>query len=252
MQALESCITQVNSECDAIFSHTTRDSEGIRDRLNSAKVDKLSTLEVDMTRLKADLIQIDDFEKQAGEAKASARDIYQFLLNYRRLQEQANVLAQKQIKTDININLEDFPHETEDRLQKLDRYDSLCTMINQKDDMLSFLLGERDRFQRQERDHIRNIKKLDKATHAEVEQWIRLTDKFSGSLKEFHLICKYCGAPLNQRNVNSFCETNERSLSPLRNRGRSRSSVFGAPGSGLHFFVKRDDDDSIHDEQTSI
>ena len=35
---------------------------------------------------------------------------------------QASVLAQKPIKTNIDIDLEDFPHETEDRLEKLERY----------------------------------------------------------------------------------------------------------------------------------
>ena len=55
MHALESTIAQVNAECDAILAHTTRDAEAIRDRLNSSKVDKLSTLEVDMGRLKVSL-----------------------------------------------------------------------------------------------------------------------------------------------------------------------------------------------------
>eukprot|EP01083_Nonionella_stella_P064910 169640_1 len=257
MRALEQAMASMNGAAETIHREILSDAQTIRDRLDSVKASKMATLEVDTNNLRADLRRISDFSAEMISAKSSARDLYAFLMRATELAEGAKRLAARPVKREINVTTDDFPKETRDRLEKLERYEQLRSLIKAKDDMLWFLLSERDRFQSQERVQVKHIKDLDRATNDEMQQWIKLTERFSGALQEFQLCCRYCGLPMNERNVNAYCEANcavRGSARGLHSRttGHSRRSSrgsrtteesdavekFGEPGTGLHHFIK--------------
>lgn len=99
-----------------------------------------------------------------------------------------------------------------------------------------------------------HIRQLDAAAQEEMNGWIQLTDRFSEELQQFRSSCRYCGAMLSAKTINTFCRENQiatdlnrSSFSSDRRGGTGRGGrfesegapsgdEFGASGSGLHFF----------------
>ena len=41
-----------------------------------------------------------------------------------------------------------------------------------------------------------------------MEQWVKLVDKYADKLKEFDLVCAFCGQHIAHNNINSECTEN--------------------------------------------
>jgi len=55
---------------------------------------------------------------------------------------------------------------------------------------------------------------IEKAAQDEINEWAKLTDKFSGELKRYQMICFYCATVVDESTVNSTCQANNRTQLP--------------------------------------
>lgn len=49
---------------------------------------------------------------------------------------------------------------------------------------------------------------MEKAAQVELQEWAKLTDKFTNELKKYQLVCYFCGATLDEKTVNKKCKDN--------------------------------------------
>lgn len=176
----------------------------------------------------------------------------------------ASILSNKLIKTEYNVDENDFPREIECRQDMLLKYNQLMNDHSIKDKFIDYLLIERKKCLETVNLQKNQISEIESLTKDEMKNWMDLTDRFVHSLETFKLKCVYCGIPLHQQSVNSFCELNNNEdiqemssknlLGNINQNGKNQSNQsnrqssnqllppsneneFGSKGSGLHYFV---------------
>lgn len=49
---------------------------------------------------------------------------------------------------------------------------------------------------------------METAAFDELQEWSKLTDKLTGELKKYQLVCYYCGVAMDDKTVNKKCKEN--------------------------------------------
>ena len=175
----------------------------------------------------------------------------EFLTKYTNLYERASILSNKYIKTDYSqiIDCNDFPQEIKCRKEMILSYNKLLNDHEIKNKFIDYMLSERKRLLKEIEKQNENMVEIENATKDEMKHWMELTDRFVTSLDSFKLKCCYCGIPLHQQSVNSFCELNTNNTDNEQETNENinkfnlstveeeRQQGFGTKGSGLHYFV---------------
>ena len=153
-------------------------------------------------------------------------------------------MSNKYIKSDYSaiVDCNDFPQEIECRKEMIMSYNQLLNDHEVKNKFIDFMLSERKNLQNEIAKQNENIAEIESATKDEMKHWMELTDRFVSSLDSFKLKCVYCGIPLHQQSVNSFCDLNvneeeEEHCSKKVDEDQNRNQEYGTKGSGLHYFV---------------
>ena len=223
---------QLELERASIERETRVDAESILDRLQMAAGRKAAILANDASMLRDDLESIDQFHQRVSILKATPREMHTFLQHSSETWQAAQVLASKPFKTELDVVLDDLPRETASRRALLEKTAEMQDIIHIKDQMVWFLLRQRQSWQQRQKEQDSQVEQLDQATQQEMTKWIELTDRFAVELQDFKMSCRYCGTRLNGDSVNSYCPDNG-SPSTVQVEG-----PYGQPGSGLHYFER--------------
>jgi hypothetical protein len=203
---------------------------GIVDRLKGAEGKKIAVIQNEMAHLQADIDRIETIAAHYEEIKG---DKVQFLLRSRNFREDVENILLKAFRTEIDQTPYDLPRELKDLREKLERKTVGNQLLKFKDEIIWRLFNERKN---------RETQSIDKFNHSvaqEIESWAKLTDKYSGELKKYQLICYFCAEPMGPLNLNKKCKINEAKQIPQGFNGFSQKKP--EPdflGNGRHFFAR--------------
>lgn len=239
---------------------------GILERLNSAQGTKLAILLNDLSEIQKDVNRIDDILRTLDElanptnmpgapplTKSSSGQTQQvqFLLRYKRLQEEIDYSITKQFKVDIKVIPNDLPRELAERRLETEEFQKSKNLLKMKDDMIFKLLDEKKR-----KDTFLTHQ-MDKETKKELDNWVSLVDSFAVELKKYQLICSFCGVHLDDIAVNTDCPKNPsitdvRDFVPPTHFYASTIPTKEFYANGRHFFVRPDEEMAEQDGNQSV
>lgn len=164
---------------------------------------KLAILQYESSILQKEVNKIQDIVNTVNDINMSdSPDMIAFLLRFKQINENVELSLAKPFKKSIDVPIDDFPRELDERRLKLEKYEKLKRLIKAKDDIIWNLIQERKAREEKE------VLKLKEKTHNEISEWAKLSDKYAMELKKYHLVCHFCGCYLEEHTVNSLCESN--------------------------------------------
>ncbi|GAB5372166.1 hypothetical protein AAMO2058_001642100 [Amorphochlora amoebiformis] len=241
MQRLDTTRSLLENQAAQIEAQTKRFYDETLDRLHKAKVEKTSRIDREGTEVQLELKEMDRLGQEIAEFKEArtGANMARYLSSDRQLQHRLAKILDAPARVPLDINPYDLPRD-HGRLHRLAReYEGTRRMIKVKDEMIGFLLKERNRLLHLHDASAKQVEVLNGAAKDEMKEWVRLTDRFAQELQEFKLVCRFCGIPLSRASVNSFCKYNRRRGWGSHNSGSEAlgdTPGFGAEGSGLHKF----------------
>jgi len=181
---------------------------GLLERLRVAEGVKLTVLNHEIALLQKDIEQINDIVRIVNELTGDNAEPLEFLLKCEKLNDMIEFTLTKPFNTKITVDAKDLPKELIDKRDKIDKINVVQTVVRMKDDVVYEMMKEH------EVQKVNIVSNITKAAQVEINEWTKLTDKFSDALKNFHKICFYCGCVLDERNVNASCNFNNRTILP--------------------------------------
>ena len=127
----------------------------------------------------------------------------------------------KPINNNIEINMNDFPREVEQKQMMLNIYEQLENLSKYKDEIIWRILMDKNKkiFNNEENknNYDENDFKINEETKIEIQKWAKLSDKYAAELQKYYLVCQFCGCILDENTVNTFCDKNNSSLAANNN-----------------------------------
>ena len=181
---------EVQSVRRAIERETLADAEAIIHRLRGAESLKLSLLKHDMDQLQHDLDEIDGFaaimKRDSNTAKSGTMNADGSALStrsrYLEMCAEAERIANKNFKTTIDVQADDFDREVVERINLATQVEAAKEAAAVKDQMVWMLLQEREQLKKTEQKYSEEVEKLSQESSKEIEEWVRLTDSFREKL----------------------------------------------------------------------
>ena len=181
---------EVQSVRRAIERETLADAEAIVHRLRGAESLKLSLLKHDMDQLQHDLDEIDGFaaimKRDSNTAKSGTMNADGSALStrsrYLEMCAEAERIANKNFKTTIDVQADDFDREVVERINLATQVEAAKEAAAVKDQMVWMLLQEREELKTTEKKYSEEVEKLSQESCKEIEEWVRLTDNFRAKL----------------------------------------------------------------------
>ncbi len=198
----------INYLNDEVKNYKNNIERGIRnyytemiDNLNLMEGNKLSVVNFDAANLQNDINMIEDIKNYLNDYNNNENnDIISFLNNYKPNLNKIEYILSKQIKNNIEINLNDFPNEEEENKIKFAEYDKLEELIKLKDEIIYKMITDNK--------YDKPPNEINEKTKNEITEWAKLSDKYALELQKYNLICDFCGCYLDENVVNSTCEKN--------------------------------------------
>lgn len=164
---------------------------------------KLAILQYDSAVLQKEVNKIQDIVNVVNDISITdSPDMIAFLLRYKQLNETVEMSLTKPFKKVIDVAVDDFPRELDEKRAKLEKYEKIKKLLKAKDDIIWNLILERKAREEKE------VLKLKEKTHNEISEWAKLSDKYAMELKKYHLVCHFCGCYLEEDSVNALCVRN--------------------------------------------
>jgi hypothetical protein len=198
--------------------------------LRSEEGKKLAMLQSDCSILQKDLNRINDVISFVKEVNSTdTPDMVAFLLRFRKINETVELCLAKQAKRNIEVKIDDFPREIETRNKKMQLFEKMKKLVNIKDEIIWSVIQENKKAIHQE------IVKLQEKHYNEIVEWNKIVDKHMMELRNYQLICHFCGLHLDNSTVNSNCSKNS---SEVQNKDRLTASTVPNEfiNTGRHFF----------------
>ena len=241
LQYLDYVSEQVKSYKNNIERGIRKDYTEMLDNLNSIEGKKLAVINYDSVVLQKDINMMQEIMSYLNEMNNNENtDLISFLLKYKQINEMVEYILAKPIKTKIDITLDDFPIEQEENRKKLENYKKLEELCKFKDEIIWKLLTNNQ--------YNKESNEINEKTKNEIQEWVKLSDKYALELQKYNLVCDFCGCYLDENVVNSACEKNVKSEIDYNNTyfyGNilPPQDIFG---SGRHYFVSpRNDENTI-------
>jgi palmitoyltransferase len=181
---------------------------GVLERLKSAEGKKLAILQHEMAALQRDIDSITDIVTAVRKLTEGNADPVSFLLSSRKLHDNIEFTIARPFKNVIDVAPYDLPRELTEQRDKLEKVKLNETIIDFKDQVIFQLY--KDKCAETER----IAGDVDRLAQDEVNEWAKLTDKFSGELRRYQMICFYCGSVVDENSVNTPCTANNRTALP--------------------------------------
>ena len=241
LQYLDYLSDQVKNYKNNIERGIRKDYTEMLDNLNSIEGKKLAVINYDSVVLQKDINMMQEIMSYLNEMNNNENnDLISFLLKYKQINEMVEYILAKPIKTKIDITLDDFPIEQEENRKKLENYNKLEELCKFKDEIIWKLLKNNQ--------YNKESNEINEKTKNEIQEWVKLSDKYALELQKYNLVCDFCGCYLDENVVNSACEKNFQSEIDYNNTyfyGNilPPQDIFG---SGRHYFVSpRNDENTI-------
>ena len=251
MRVVEGRLGEVKAASSAIERETKRDVEGILDRLKGQESVKSAALRRELDDLRRDVDQITMITRNIVERRSM--NAMEFLSRYREMYDTCSRLNSKAIRALPDVRTDDFERESYKRHLMLQAYEKMTEVLAVKDQMIwnllkeknSLLEGQAEAEKETETETADSISVAEAAitttrlpeplvAHAELEQWVRLSDSLAGELRQWQQVCYFCNLGMSPAAVNCACPANQ-------NHAASESGPGGPPlshiGTGRHYFV---------------
>ena len=178
-------------------------------------------------------------------------DMIGFLLKYKQLNNMIESSLSKPINNNIEIDMNDFPREVEQKQKMLNLYEQLENLSKYKDEIIWRLLMDKNKkiFYNEENknNYDENDLRINEETKIEIQKWAKLSDKYASELQKYYLVCQFCGCILDEVTVNTPCEKNISNMANNYNgineekllvSFKPREDIYG---NKRHYFVKPKD-----------
>jgi hypothetical protein len=235
IQYLDNISNQIKEIKNNIEKNIRKEYGEMIGNLNSFEGKKLAIINYESSNLQKSLNDVSEIINYLNQIILSDQpDMIDFLLKYKQISEKVEDILAKPLKTQYNIETDDFPHELEEKDKKIKNCENLEQLCQLKDEIIWKLMTDTDI-------NI-NIKKINERSKLEIEKWAKLSDKYVTELRKYNLICKFCGCALDESTVNSSCEKNfnieGQELLELQNSINNKS-IEGIIGSKRHYFIPK-------------
>jgi len=153
--------------------------------LRSEEGQKLAMLQSESSILQKDINRINEvinFVKEINNSETP--DMVQFLLRFRKINETIELCLAKQSKKMIDVKVNEYPREIEERNKKLALFEKMKKLINIKDDIIWSIIQEKKKGSNTE------IVKLQEKHYNEIVEWNKIVDKHMVELKKYQVIQK--------------------------------------------------------------
>jgi len=181
---------------------------GVLERLRVAEGVKLTVLNHDIAILQRDIERINDIVRVVNQLTGDNADPLNFLLKCEKINDMIEFTLTKPFNEKITVDAKDLPKELIEKRDKIDKINVVQSVVKMKDELVHEMIKEH------EAQKVIVVGNITKAAQVEINEWTKLTDKFSDALKNFHKICFYCGCVLDEKNVNLACNFNNRTILP--------------------------------------
>lgn len=210
------------------LSEKIKDIEGKRNAILSYET---SQIQADANNIQDINNYINDIQNKKGP------NMINFLLQFPQLKNKMDRILEKPIKEKIDLsNIENYPNDLEKRHKILEDFDKIKKMLANKDEEIWKILMEK------KNKELDLIEKAKKKSQDQIEEWIKLSDKYQKDLKKYEVVCAFCGKYIDNNTVNSDCEANSQfylnfyftKIAPPSNMINSRRHFFGEPVDNLN------------------
>ena len=172
-----------------------KDIEGKRDTILSYEASQLQNIQ-------NKILDIINYIKDVQESKNI--DLISFLLQYKNVMNAIRNIIEKPIKEKIDLSMtENYPNDLEERHRILEDYKRIKNELVKRDESLWKILKEKKDKERE------NIIKAKEKSQNDIEEWVKLSDRYVQELKKYQIVCSFCGRYLDGKIVNLDCEANE-------------------------------------------
>ena len=223
------------------------------ENLNSVCGKKFAVINFESNNLQKDLNCISELMNYINDlTNNESPDMISFLIKFKQLNNMIENSLTKPINNKIEINMNDFPRDVEQRQTMLTVYEQLDKLSKYKDEIIWRILMDKNKkmFNREENknNYDENDYKINEETKIEIQKWAKLSDKYASELQKYYLVCQFCGCILDETTVNTPCEKN--STDRANNNGinindekllmsfKPKEDIYG---NKRHYFVKPKD-----------
>jgi hypothetical protein len=133
--------------------------------------------------------------------------------------------------------LQRLPREVGERTEALAQFPRLLSLLRVKDELLRFAVAGRKGLLVEQERHSQALARMHEASQAEMESWMKLSQRLQAEMAQWKQTCVFCGIALSGQSASTPCAANARpsaadasSLSHLASSDRHE-------GDGMHFFV---------------
>jgi hypothetical protein len=203
IQAIEFHIEEVKNAKNSIEREIRAEYAQLIENLRGEEGKKLAILQYESSILQKEVNKVQDIVNTVNEINMSdSPDMIAFLLRYKQINENVELSLAKPFKKTIDVPIDDFPRELDERKAKLEKFEKIKRLLKAKDDIIWNMILERKAREEKE------VLKLKEKTHNEISEWAKLSDKYAMELKKYHLVCHFCGCYLEEQHVNGHCKLN--------------------------------------------
>ena len=231
LQYLDYVTEQVKNYKNNIERGIRKDFSEMIDNLDSIEGKKLAVINYDSAILQKDINMMQEIMNYLNEMNNNENnDMIAFLLRYKQINEMIEYILAKPVKTKIDITLDDFPREQEENRKKLENYKKLEELCKLKDEIIWKMLTD---------NKYNKPNEINEKIKNEIEEWVKLSDKYALELQKYNLVCDFCGCYLDENVVNSACEKNVESEIDYNNIYFYGDALppEDVIGTGRHYFV---------------
>ena len=192
------------------------------DELNSVEGKKLAVINYESSILQKDMNKMNEiinYFNELGSGNADP-DMISFLLRFKQLNEMIEIQIAKPIKTNVSVDLNDFPNRIEEQKLKYSKVDKYEKILKLKDDIIWKICNDKKINHSDVEEEIEKMKLLKdnelnqfkEKSKNEIEEWAKLSDKYAVELQKYHIVCDFCGCFLDETTVNTACDKNDNSV----------------------------------------
>ena len=183
------------------------------ENLNSICGKKFAVINFESNNLQRDLNSMTELINYINDlTNNESSDMIGFLLKYKQLNNMIENSLSKPINNNIEINMNDFPREVEQKQMMVNIYEQLENLSKYKDEIIWRLLMDKNKkiFNNEENkiNYEENEYKINEETKLEIQKWAKLSDKYASELQKYYLVCQFCGCILDENTVNTPCDKN--------------------------------------------
>jgi palmitoyltransferase len=183
------------------------------ENLNSVCGKKFAVINFESNNLQKDLNCITELINYINDlTNSESPDMISFLIKFKQLNNMIENSLTKPINNKIEINMNDFPRDVEERQTMITVYEQLDKLSRYKDEIIWRILMDKNKkmLNREENknNYDENDYKINEETKIEIQKWAKLSDKYASELQKYYLVCQFCGCILDETTVNTPCDKN--------------------------------------------